>query len=162
MQSTTLHRPVFGILVGGAVAATLDLVYAIVRNGLGGARPLWTLQLVASGWLGESAFTSGALAGVLGFLSHYGIVFVATALYYVASKRVPVLRSRAVACGALFGVLVYLFMNFAVLPLSAFPYKLTYDAARLIEGFVSHALLVGLPIALAIRRFAGNGSSGIA
>jgi hypothetical protein len=65
------------------------------------------------------------------------------------------LRSRAVVCGALFGVLVYLFMNFVVLPVSAFPYQLSYTAARVLEGFVSHALLVGLPIALAIRRFSG-------
>jgi hypothetical protein len=37
--------------------------------------------------------------------------------------------------------------------MSAFPYELSYPAARLIEGLVSHALLVGVPIALAIRRF---------
>jgi hypothetical protein len=141
--------------MGGAIAATLDLVYAIVRNGLGGESPLWTLQLVASGWLGSESFNGGAPAGLLGFVSHYAIVFVAAALYYSASRRLPMLRSRAVVCGALFGVLVYLFMNFVVLPVSAFPYQLSYTAARVLEGFVSHALLVGLPIALAIRRFSG-------
>jgi hypothetical protein len=142
-----------GILVGGGVAATLDLIYAVTRNGLRGASPLWTLQLVGSGWLGESSFARGVPAGVLGFVSHYGIVFVAAALYYLASKRFAVLRSNALVCGAVFGVLVYLFMNFVVLPMSAFPYELSYPAARLIEGLVSHALLVGVPIALAIRRF---------
>jgi hypothetical protein len=141
------------------VAATLDLVYAIVRNALGGASPLWTLQLVASGWLGQDSFESGVPAGILGFVSHYGIVFVAAAIYYAVSRRVPVLRSRALLCGALFGVLVYLFMNFVVLPLSAFPLRLTYTAARVIEGFVSHALLVGAPIALAIRRSSPAGTS---
>jgi hypothetical protein len=154
-----LHRPVLGILIGGGVAATLDLLYAIIRNSLGGERPLWTLQLVGSGWLGEDAFAGGVPAGVLGFVSHYGIVFVAAALYYVASKRFTVLRSRALLCGAVFGVLVYLFMNFVVLPASAFPYELSYPAERLIEGFVSHAVLVGVPIALAIRRFAAPPAS---
>ena len=48
-----------------------------------------------------------------------------------------------------------LFMNFIVLPLSAFPFKLTYPPATLLRGFVSHGLLVGLPIALASKRFDG-------
>ena len=141
------------------MAATLDLLYAIIRNSLGGASPFWTLQLVGSGWLGEDAFTGGVPAGVLGFFSHYGIVLVAAALYYVASKRFTVLRSRALTCGAVFGVLIYLFMNFIVLPMSAFPYELSYPADRLIEGFVSHAFLVGVPIALAVRRFAAPPAS---
>jgi hypothetical protein len=80
-------------------------------------------------------------------------VLAAAALYFVASKRVPILRSRPIVCGALFGVLVYLFMNFVVLPLSAFPLRLTYTAVRLLEGFASHAVFVGIPIALAIRHF---------
>lgn len=159
MSAATLQRPIPAILVGGGVAATLDLVYAIARNSLGGESPLWTLQLVASGWLGSEAFNGGATAGIVGLVSHYAIVFVAAALYYIASRHLPVLRSRAVVCGALFGVLVYLFMNFVVLPVSAFPYQLSYTAARVLEGFVSHALLVGLPIALAIRRFYGAGAA---
>ena len=52
-----------------------------------------------------------------------------------------------------FGILVYLFMNFVVLPLSAFPFDLSYPPLRLLEGFVSHGFLVGIPIALAISRF---------
>ena len=54
-------------------------------------------------------------------------------------------------CGILFGMLVYLFMNFVLLPLSSFPYQLKYPPLRLLEGLVSHAVLVGIPIALAIR-----------
>ena len=56
-------------------------------------------------------------------------------------------------CGALFGVLVYLFMNFVVIPLSAFPFKLSYPPLWLLEGFVSHAVFVGIPIALSVRKF---------
>jgi uncharacterized membrane protein YagU involved in acid resistance len=142
------------VLVGGGVAATLDIIYAILRNAGYGMSPLQVLQSVASGWLGEGAFTSGMPGGTLGLVSHYGILFVAAAIYLAASKRLPVLQTRAVACGALFGVLVYLFMNFMVMPLSAFPYKLSYTPLRLLEGFVSHAIFVGLPIALAVRKFA--------
>jgi hypothetical protein len=44
-------------------------------------------------------------------------------------------------------------MNFVVLPLSAFPFDLSYPPLRLLEGFVSHAFFVGIPIALAMSRF---------
>jgi hypothetical protein len=149
MPSAAAHRsPTAGLLLGGGIAATLDLVYAILRNGKG---VLWTLQVVASGWLGQGSFESGWPGGILGLASHYSTVFVATALYYAASKRAPVLRSQAWVCGALFGVLVYLFMNFVVIPLSAFPFHLSYPPLRLLEGFASHAFFVGIPIALAIR-----------
>ena len=144
----TSRRPLVGVLLGGGIAATLDLVYAILRNGKG---VLWTLQVVASGWLGPDSFESGWPGGILGVVSHYSTLFIAAAIYYVASRSVPALRSQAWACGALFGVMVYLFMNFVVLPLSAFPYQLTYPPMRLLEGFASHAVFVGIPIALAIR-----------
>lgn len=138
-------------LVGGVVAATLDIVYAIVRQAGRGRSPEWTFQSVASGWLGDDAFASGSSGAALGLVSHYAILVVAAALYVVASRRLPRLRTHAVSAGLAYGVLVYLFMNFVVLPLSAFPFDLTYTAARLLEGFVSHAVLVGLPIALAAR-----------
>ena len=156
MNTTTINRPRTAVLLGGGIAATLDIIYAIVRNGGYGKSPLWVLQSVASGWMGNDAFTSGIAGGITGLASHYGILLVAAAIYLVASRSFPILRSQAIACGALFGVLVYLFMNFVVLPLSAFPYDLTYPLPRLLEGFVSHALLVGLPIALAIRRFSSS------
>lgn len=146
------YRPRTAVLIGGGIAATFDIVYAILRNGQYGKSPLWVLQSVASGWLGEGAFTSGVPGGILGLVSHYGILFVAAALYYVASKRIGILKSQALACGAVFGVAVYLFMNFVIMPLSAFPYTLTYPPLRLLEGFASHAAFVGIPIALAIRR----------
>jgi len=140
-----------GVLLGGGIAATLDIVYAILRNGGYGKAPLWTLQSVASGWLGSAAFESGWPGGILGLVSHYSILFVGAAAYYAASRRAPMLRAQAWACGAFFGVLVYLFMNFVVMPLSAFPYQLSYPPLRLLEGFASHAVFVGIPIGLVIR-----------
>jgi uncharacterized membrane protein YagU involved in acid resistance len=142
-----------GVLIGGGIAATLDIVYAILRNGQFGRSPLWVLQSVASGWLGSDAFASGISGGLVGLISHYGILLAGAAVYYALSRRHHVFQSQAVACGALFGVLVYLFMNFVVLPVSAFPFELSYPPLRLLEGFASHAVFVGIPISLAIRRF---------
>ena len=156
MPTAPRPRPLLAILLGGSIAASFDIVYAIISNAQNFRTPLWVLQSVASGWLGSAAFDGGIASGLLGLASHYAILIVAAALYFAASKRLPVLQSQAVACGAVFGVLVYLFMNFVVLPLSAFPFKLSYPALRLIEGFATHALFVGIPVALCIRRFAGR------
>lgn len=140
-------------LAGGATAATLDIIYAIARQAGRGRSSEWVLQSVASGWLGDAAFASGQVGAAIGLISHYGIVLVAAALFVLASRRVPLAHRHVVATGGAYGVLVYLFMNFVVLPLSAFPFELTYTGARLLEGFVSHAVLVGLPIAVAASRF---------
>jgi hypothetical protein len=148
MKSTTK-----AILVGGGLAATFDILYAFVISAPRGVSPTRVLQSVASGLLGNRAFEGGTTAAAVGLLAHYGILFAAAALYLAASRRLPWLRERAMLCGLAFGVGVYLFMNFVVVPLSAVPFEIKYAPASLLQGFVSHAILVGLPIALAVRRF---------
>jgi hypothetical protein len=149
---------VLAVLLGGFIAATLDILYAFASNAQFGRSPLWVLQFVASGWLGKASFSEGWASGSLGLASHCAILVVAAATYYLASRRFAVLRSRAVACGAVFGCLVYLFMNFVVWPLSAVPYRFVPTTMKLVEGFASHALIVGIPIALCIRRWTSAGS----
>ena len=62
---------------------------------------------------------------------------------------------RAVPAGLLYGVAVYLFMNFVVLPLSAVR-RPPFELGIFLLNMVEHMLLVGLPIALAIRKFGGE------
>lgn len=143
--------PLRGILVGGLIAGTLDITYATISQLLRGRSPLWTLQSVASGLLGNGAFEGGIATGILGLAAHFTIALGAAVTYWLASRRIRVLRDRPVVSGLIFGVLVYLFMNFVVLPLSAFPFDLKYPISTLAKGFVSHAFFVGLPIALSLR-----------
>jgi hypothetical protein len=145
---------VIGIIAGGLIAAILDIIYAMIMAVQAGHTAMGTLQAVASGLLGGAAFQGGTATAALGLLLHCLILIVAAAIYYAASLRLPLLRTHAIVCGLLFGVLVYLFMNFAVLPLSAIPFKMTYTLWKLAQGFISHGILVGLPIAFMIRRFA--------
>ena len=42
---------------------------------------------------------------------------------------------------------VYLFMSYVVGPLSAAPFRMPATPEAILRGFVSHALLFGLPIA---------------
>lgn len=149
-------RHVMGIVIGGLAAAILDIIYAMILTTMAGYGPLAAVQGVASGWLGSAAFQGGAQTATLGLLLHCLILIVAAAIYYAASLRMPSLRSHAVAAGLLFGVTVYLIMNFIVLPLSVIPFTITYTPWKLAQGFISHAILVGLPISLMIRRFSNQ------
>jgi hypothetical protein len=153
MNSTPRHNPALAVIVGGGIAASLDILYAFYRNGIANANELRVLQSVASGWLGKGFADSGIQGAMIGLASHFGILLVAAWIYFLASQRFAFLRTKWIACGAVFGVLVYLFMNFAVVPLSAAPFKIPHPPLRLLEGFVSHALIVGLPIAWAINRW---------
>jgi hypothetical protein len=69
-------------------------------------------------------------------------------VYVVASRWLPVLIREPIACGLAFGVAVYFFMKYVVLPLSAVSRLTPFDA----RAMAGHALLVGLPIALAASR----------
>ena len=54
--------------------------------------------------------------------------------------------------GFLFGFAVYFFMEYVVLPSSAF-HKGPFSMSLMLIGIVIHMFCVGLPIALTIRRF---------
>jgi uncharacterized membrane protein YagU involved in acid resistance len=134
-------------LVGGAIAATLDILYAFAWQGLSNRGPVWVLQSIASGWMGRAAFKGGMVAAAVGLASHYGISIAAAALYGLAVRGSPWIRAHWIVGGIAFGILVYLFMNFVVIPLSAAPFGPQWTAGAFIQGFISHAVVFGLPIA---------------
>jgi hypothetical protein len=134
-------------LLGGTIAAVLDIVYAFVWLGMSNRTPLWVLQSIASGWLGRGAFAGGWTAGLVGAASHWGISIGAAAVYGAAARGSAWIRARWIVSGIVFGILVYLFMNFVVIPLSAAPFGPSWAPRAFIQGFVSHAMLFGLPIA---------------
>jgi uncharacterized membrane protein YagU involved in acid resistance len=144
-------RPFQAIFWGGLIVGVLDLAYAIVLYSP--KQPILIPQTIASGVLGASAYNDGLAGAALGVFCHFLIAFTAAAVYYAASRKLTLLTRRAILCGLLYGALVFLFMHFAVLPLSAVaPSRMTLPA-RLAE-FVEHWFFVGLPIALSVRRFA--------
>jgi hypothetical protein len=143
-------RPVAAILVGGLTVGVLDLVYAILVYSPN--KPILVPQAIASGVFGMKSYGGGALTATLGVLFHFVIAFGAATVYYLASRKLPILVQRAVPLGLVYGGLVYLFMHIVVVPLSAASIghaPLIYQAAE----FIEHLFFVGLPIALSVRHF---------
>jgi hypothetical protein len=143
------------ILWGWLAAGVLDLTAAFVNSGLRGRSPLFVLHTIASGLLGAEAFNGGLPTAALGVAIHFLIAFVATVVYYAASRKLPVLIRHAVICGLLYGVAVYAFMNLVVLRI-AFSGRITYTLSSVVTGMLILMLFVGLPIALAIRRYSAS------
>lgn len=148
----TARRFAFAALAGGFLAGILDIVYAFIWLGASGRTPVFVLQSVASGWLGRAAFSGGLGAAALGLASHLGISVAAAAVYGAAVRGSAWIRAHWIVGGIAFGVLVYLFMNFVVIPLSAAPFGPSWAPRSFIQGFISHAAVFGLPIAWTWRR----------
>ena len=144
------------ILWGGLLAGILDLSAAIVTNGFRGIVPIRILQSVASGLLGAESYKGGLRTALLGTALHFVITFTAAAIYYAVSRKLTFLVRGAVVSGLIYGIAIYWFMNLIVLPLSAVPFKITFQPAIVVTGLIVHMLCVGLPIALAVRRFSNT------
>jgi hypothetical protein len=139
------------VLKGGFLAGILDITAAFVVYGFRGASPVRILQSIAAGLLGADALAGGLATAGLGGLLHFIIATGWAALYFVLSRKLDVLLRRPVLSGMAYGVVVYFIMNLVVLPLSAFPERpFALDAVIV----AVHMVCVGLPIALAVRRWA--------
>lgn len=147
------RSPFVSVLAAGTLAATIDIVYACSFHFFNsGVPPLRILQTIASGLLGTAAFDGGAASGALGFAAHYFILIVAAALYYAVGTRWRFLVDRAFVAGVVFGVGIWLTMNFVVLPLSAAPpFKLSWSLGSVTNALV-HWFVLGPVIALTLRR----------
>lgn len=136
------------ISAGGLIAGILDLLQACILFG-------WDIPLViAGGLLGRKAFHGGVAIYVLGILLHFFIAFCAAAIYYAASRRLFFLKEHALICGLFFGIAVELVMRLIVLPLSALHSRGPYKLNDLILGLLMHMIVIGLPVAFSVRRFA--------
>ena len=139
------------ILTAGLVAGTLDIVEVCLYYAFFGIPPQRILQAIAGGLLGRDAFQGGNQTAALGLLLHLVIATTAAAVFYFASRKIAFLWEKPFISGALFGLAVYLFMNFVVLPLSAAgPARLSMPVIA--NGLFAHVFCVGLPISLITAR----------
>jgi hypothetical protein len=145
---------IFGSIALGALAVgVLDGLDAVVVWALRGVGPARVFQGIAAGLLGPEARSMGAPAALLGVALHFFIAAVVVAVFVLASRARPLLLRRPLVAGALYGVGVWLVMNFAVIPL-AFDRGPRLSAGMVANGLFAHVFLVGLPAAWAARRAA--------
>jgi hypothetical protein len=143
------------IFSAGIVAGVLDITAAFVIWAPRGARPAQILRAIASGLLGPKSFYGGWQTAVLGAAIHFLIAFSAAAVFYGASRKLIFLTRRPVLSGVLYGIAVYLFMYWVVMPLSAYQ-KPPFSISGMMTAIIIHIVCVGLPISLIVRRYSGS------
>ena len=146
------YSPGVAILIGGLIAGTLDILYAISFSAWRGTPPQTLLQFVASGLLGSASFEGGNTTAALGLLLHYLMMLVIAAIFYGLSRQLPFLVRKPIVWGPAFGFLVYWVMNLVVMQLSATPNKWRFIPISFATGVVVHMFFSGLPIAGAAAR----------
>src|SRR5260370_37563812 len=82
----------FLIVCVGLLAGTLDIAENLIFNQARGITPQMVFQYIASGLLGMRAFRAGFLSVALGVVLHYFIALAWTAVCYVASSKLTLLR----------------------------------------------------------------------
>lgn len=141
------------ILAAGLLAGALDITAAFAMYVPRGATAIRILQGIAGGLLGPATFKGGAATAALGLALHFFIALSAAAVYYAAGRRLRVLWQRPVPCGLAYGALVFVVMNFVVVPLSAGLHRPFVWNGWAVLLLAVHLVCVGLPIALMVRRY---------
>jgi hypothetical protein len=134
------------------IAGSLDISDALIFYGIRGVSPVRILQGIASGLLGRAAFTQGMRSAVLGLLLHYFIATTVATIYIFASRKLPLSR-HPFLYGSVYGIVVYIVMNYIVLPLSKIGLRPTPPLIPLINGVAALIFCIGIPIALIARRY---------
>jgi uncharacterized membrane protein YagU involved in acid resistance len=133
----------------GLIAGTIDIAAAAVINM---ANPLIILLAIASGLLGKAAFHSGGGVMLLGLVLQWVMSIIIAAVFTIAAVRLPALACRWVLSGALYGVVVFIVMNFVVVPLSAASHRSHFPAVWIAENLFA-MLVFGWIVALTANRF---------
>lgn len=148
------------ILVGGLIAGTLDIGAAALINRVS---PVLIAHYIASGVLGTAAFSVGAPAACLGLLLQWAMSVIIAAIYWYVSARMPQLRERWWLGGILAGVVIFLVMNFVVMPFSGAPVTLREVIARFRPAKGAEDLLAMFVFGLIVAycaRYVGSGRRG--
>lgn len=142
------RSPVFASIVwGGLVAGTVDIGAASLINWI---NPLIILRAIASGLLGRAAFHGGVSASLIGLLLQWAMSLLIAAIFVSAARRIGWMHERWIATGLAYGVLVFLVMEYVVVPLSAAT-KPHFTTVSLLENVLA-MLLFGLIVAYFARR----------
>ena len=146
-KTRILSNFVVPILLGGIIAGTLDVAAASLLNS---AQPTRILQAIASGLLGKSAFDGGSATVGLGLALQWLMSIIIASIFVGAAQWRPVLRRHWVKAGMAYGVVIYVVMNYVVLPLSAIGHAPRFRVVHFMEDLVA-MMIFGLIVAFFAR-----------
>ena len=101
------------------LVATLDIVAAGIQFFiLSGKNPVGVLYYVASGALGPVAMEGGLMPGLVGLASHFIIALSFAFLFFWLVKNFPALLEHTVVLALGYGLFMWAFVRFVIIPFS--------------------------------------------
>lgn len=143
------------ILCGGLIAGTIDIGSASLINWLS---PIVILHTIASGILGSASFSYGWNAAVLGLILQWVMSLLIAVIYVGAASRISWLKRQWIPAGVIYGIVIFVVMNYVVVPLSAAPFKPHFIISKIIENLLA-MILFGLIVAYFTHFFTRTTSS---
>ena len=146
------------IALGGTIIGLFHLIIqdGIVFSLLEKYPFIPVFQYIASGAMGKAAFAGGLATALLGAVLEFLMTFIIAGIFIVSAYGIPLLRRYVIVGSLLYGVGVFIVMNFIVLPLSAAPPLPVSTMPQIIELLIEHILVIGLPLGILVRRNANT------
>jgi hypothetical protein len=139
-------------LWGGFIAGTIDIGAASLISGY---NPLVILKYIAGGVLGKSALAGDLSIATLGLLLQWTMSIIIAGIFVLATRRRAALASRWPLWGVIYGAVVFVVMNYVVVPLSALHAKPHFTLFSLVANLAA-MLLFGWIVALIAQKWAGT------
>jgi hypothetical protein len=140
------------IFWAGLLCGIMDISAAFITWYPKGIKPARVLRGVAAGLLGPKSLTGGWHTALLGVAIHFFVAFSAATVFYLASRKLTFIVRQPLLYGPIYGILVYTFMYWIVLPLSARPPG-KFSLFNTVVAIITHIICVGTPIALVESHF---------
>ncbi|MEQ1675131.1 MAG: hypothetical protein ABL876_00440 [Chitinophagaceae bacterium] len=133
-------------LVAGLIVGTLDITAACLQNYINtGNGPVPVLRFVASGVFGNEAFTGGNAMLTWGLIFHFIIAIGFSVFFFWLVIMWPVLLKNKLLTGFVYGIFVWAFMRFVVLPLSLTP-SFPFNIKKAIIAALILVFCIGIPL----------------
>lgn len=155
------HVPVSGrvnrdaiktILLTGISVGIIDgLAAMILTLARSGRSPVIVFQYIASGILGNAAFTDGGAATLLGVFCHFFISLTWSAVFFFLHPAISAFMRGKVEKSILYGIVIWAIMNLLVLPASAVDQG-PFTASKILIGAGILIVAAGLPMAYSFDR----------
>lgn len=143
---TANNRSLPWLLLGCLLIGSADLLFAWSFWAPKGVGFIDILHSIARGWYGKTGGGGGATGAWVGAVSHYVIIFGMLLAYWFAARLYAGFTRHVLVLGAAYGLLLYLIMNFVVLPLSAAGLPKFDNLAWVVSSIAMH-MLIGVLIA---------------
>lgn len=146
------------ILKSGIIVGVLDALAAIIHaHFFNGSTPDAVFRYVATGLFGRPALSGGLPTAFAGLALHFTVATSWTALFYLLYPRIKFLSSSILLSGMMYGLCIWLMMNFVVIPLSLVPSGPLRIRAATFVMIGIHLFVIGVPISwLTSRYFKGT------